>query len=98
MARGIDARARFDVSSLQDLVPLIRGAVAELPEESEPDTKENEPDTSPEFAHFLAGLLNTSPDRRWESWQASEHPFITKADFTTGMWYAARRGRTGIGV
>jgi len=34
------------------------------------------------FVHFLKGLLQTNPLKRWPSSQALCHPFITGEDFT----------------
>ena len=33
------------------------------------------------FLHFLRGLLNLDPTRRWTCWQASKHPFVGNNPF-----------------
>jgi hypothetical protein len=67
-----------------------------------PDEIANEEQQRVAFLHFLQGLLNVDPVRRWTATQAAQHPFVLNEPLPEGGWKPAappaiQDGRQGRG-
>lgn len=81
----------YNVGSLEQIITSYH-----MKKRMSPEDMERESNRRFVFIHFLKGLVNFDPSKRWTPRQAAQHPFVTEEPFTGSFQPPAETPRPPI--
>ncbi len=88
----------LDDNCLADEACSAKGINEESLSHTDEDVKQLEALWVKAFAHFICGLVDADPRRRWTASQVLSHPFVTGVDLATAMIWHPDQTRSASGV